>query len=119
MGMAGGFLSQSVVTPEIDGAIRPYVLFGHYEDEDGLQRLKAIPERLQEFTETVNRYLELRRKPESQKKIAIFYYKGAGQNALTAAGMEVVPSLYNFLKTLQSAGYNVEGLPSSPEPWPL
>ena len=115
MGMAGGFLSQSVVTPEIDGAIRPYVLFGHYEDEDGLQRLEAIPERLQEFTETVNRYLELRRKPESQKKIAIFYYKGAGQNALTAAGMEVVPSLYNFLKALQSAGYNVEGLPSSPE----
>ena len=115
MGMAGGFLSQSVVTPEIDGAIRPYVLFGHYEDEDGLQRLKAIPERLQEFTETVNRYLELRRKLESEKKIAIFYYKGAGQNALTAAGMEVVPSLYNFLKALQSAGYNVEGLPSSPE----
>ncbi len=115
MGMAGGFLSQSVVTPEIDGAVRPYVLFGHYEDEDGLQRLEAIPERLQEFTETVNRYLELRRKPESQKRIAIFYYKGAGQNALTAAGMEVVPSLYNFLVALRDAGYNVDGLPSSPE----
>ena len=115
MGMVGGFLSQSVVTPEIDGAIRPFVLFGHYEDEDGLQRLEAIPERLEEFTETVNRYLELKRKPESQKKIAIFYYKGAGQNALTASGMEVVPSLYNFLTALRSAGYNVSGLPSSPE----
>ena len=115
MGMVGGFLSQSVVTPEIDGAIRPFVLFGHYEDGDGLQRLEAIPERLEEFTETVNRYLELKRKPESQKKIAIFYYKGAGQNALTASGMEVVPSLYNFLTALRSAGYNVFGLPSSPE----
>ena len=115
MGMVGGFLSQSVVTPEIDGAIRPFVLFGHYEDGDGLQRLEAIPERLEEFTETVNRYLELKRKPESQKKIAIFYYKGAGQNALTASGMEVVPSLYNFLTALRSAGYNVSGLPSSPE----
>lgn len=115
MGMVGGFLSQSVVTPEIDGAIRPFVLFGHYEDGDGMQRLEAIPERLEEFTETVNRYLELKRKPESQKKIAIFYYKGAGQNALTASGMEVVPSLYNFLTALRSAGYNVSGLPSSPE----
>ena len=115
MGMVGGFLSQSVVTPEIDGAIRPFVLFGHYEDGDGLQRLEAIPERLEEFTETVNRYLELKRKPESQKKIAIFYYKGVGQNALTASGMEVVPSLYNFLTALRSAGYNVSGLPSSPE----
>ena len=27
MGMNGGFLSQSVVTPEIDGAIRPFALF--------------------------------------------------------------------------------------------
>ena len=27
MGMSGGFLSQSVVTPEIDGAIRPFALF--------------------------------------------------------------------------------------------
>ena len=27
-GMNGGFMSQSIVTPEIDGAIRPYVVFG-------------------------------------------------------------------------------------------
>lgn len=115
MGMSGGFLSQSVVTPEIDGAIRPYAVFGHYADGDGLQRLEAIPERLDEFTETVNRYLELKRKPEDQKKVAIFYYKGPGQNALAAAGMEVVPSLYNFLTAMRDAGYNVRGLPSSPE----
>ncbi len=115
MGMSGGFLSQSVVTPEIDGAIRPVVLFGHYETGDGLQRLEAIPERLEEFTETVARYLDLKRKPESRKKIAIFYYKGPGQNALTAAGMEVVPSLYNFLIALRDAGYDVSGLPATPD----
>ena len=68
MGMTGGFLSQSIVTPEIDGAIRPFVLFGHYETGDGLRRLEAVPERLEEFTGTVNRYLELKRKPESRKK---------------------------------------------------
>ena len=115
MGMTGGFLSQSIVTPEIDGAIRPFVLFGHYETGDGLRRLEAVPERLEEFTGTVNRYLELKRKPESRKKIAIFYYKGPGQNALAAAGMEVVPSLYNFLVALRDAGYDVTGLPSSPD----
>lgn len=115
IGMSGGFLSQSIVTPEIDGAIRPTVLFGHYEAEDGLQHLAAIPERLEEFTETVNRYLELKSKPENKKKIAVFYYKGPGQNALTASGMEVVPSLYNLLVALRNAGYNVTDLPSSPE----
>ena len=115
MGMSGGFMSQSIVTPEIDGAIRPFALFGHYLSKDGLQYLAAIPDRLEDFTETVDRYVALKTKPESEKKIAVFYFKGPGQNALTAGGMEVVPSLYNFLVSLRDAGYNVEGLPSSAE----
>ena len=112
MGMSGGFMSQSIVTPEIDGAIRPFALFGHYEDRDGLQYVKAIPGRLEEFVETVCNYISLQRTPNRDKKVAIFYYKGPGQNTLTAAGMEVLPSLYNFLKELRAAGYKVDGLPS-------
>ncbi len=113
MGMSGGFLSQSVVTPEIDGAIRPYALFGHYKDEEGLQHLHAIPERLETFVETVNNYIQLQHKPNSEKRVAIYYYKGPGQNAMTAAGMEVAPSLYNLLVHLKQSGYKVDGLPAS------
>lgn len=113
MGMNGGFLSQSVVTPEIDGAIRPFALFGHYIDEEGLQHAYAIPERLKTFVQTVNNYIRLKSKPNSAKRIAIYYYKGPGQNALTASGMEVVPSLYNLLVRLKKEGYKVEHLPSS------
>ena len=102
MGMSGGFLSQSVVMPEIDGAIRSQVLFGHRLDGEGLQQVHAIPERLERFVGTVNR-------------VAIYYYKGPGQNALTASGMEVTPSLYNLLVRLRSEGYRVENLPASPE----
>lgn len=113
MGMNGGFLSQSVVTPEIDGAIRPFVLFGHRYNEEGLQQIYAIPERLETFVETVNNYIALQRKSNSQKRVAIYYYKGPGQNAMTASGMEVVPSLYNLLRRMKSEGYRVEGLPGS------
>lgn len=115
LGMSGGFLSQSVATPEIDGAIRPYALFGHYTDNDGLQQAYAIPERLETFVETVANYIKLQRENNREKRVAIYYYKGPGQNALTAAGMEVVPSLYNFLKELRTAGYNVGNLPASAE----
>lgn len=80
MGMNGGFMAQSIVTPEIDGAIRPYALFGHYMDEEGLQHAFAIPERLDVFVETVNNYIELQQKPNSEKKVAIYYYKGAAQS---------------------------------------
>lgn len=113
MGMSGGFMSQSVVTPEIDGAIRPWTLFAQFEGSDGIPVIKAIPKRLTEFVETVNNYVSLRKKSNGEKKVAIFYFKGPGQNSLVAEGMEVAPSLYNMLKRLKQEGYNVEDLPTS------
>lgn len=113
MGMNGGFMSQSIVMPEIDGAIRPFVLFGHRFDEEGLPQTYAIPERLETFVETVNNHIALQRKANAEKRIAIYYYKGPGQNALTAAGMEVAPSLYNLLCRMRAEGYRVENLPAS------
>ena len=115
MGMAGGFMSQSIVTPEIDGAIRPFALFAQYEDEEGLRHSYAVSERLKTFVSTINNYLNLNTKPNSEKKVAIYYYKGPGQNALTAAGMEVVPSLYNLLVRMKQEGYNISGLPANAE----
>ena len=113
MGMNGGFMSQSVVTPEIDGAIRPWTLFAQFEGSDGVPVIKAIPERLTEFVETVNNYVSLRKKANGEKKVAIFFFKGPGQNSLVAEGMEVAPSLYNMLNRLKEEGYKVENLPSS------
>ena len=101
MGMNGGFLSQSIVMPEIDGAIHPYALFGNRLGEDGLQQAYTIPERLETFVQTVNNHIALQSKPNSKKRVAIYYYKGPGQNAMTAAGMAVAPSLYNLLSRMK------------------
>ncbi len=114
-GMSGGFLSQSIVTPEIDGAVRPYALFAHFTGDDGLPYVEAIPERLTEFVETVDNYLSLRTKQNADKKVAIFYFKGPGQTALVAEGMEVAPSLFNLLSRMKQEGYKVDGLPASAE----
>jgi cobaltochelatase CobN len=114
-GMSGGFMSQSIVTPEIDGAIRPFALFAHYTGKDGLPYVAAIPDRLNEYVETVNRYVGLQTKKNSDKKVAIFYFKGPGQNALVAEGMDVARSLYNTLTRLKAEGYNVANLPASAE----
>lgn len=113
MGMTGGFLSQSLVTPEIDGAVRPYVIFGHRINKEGLQEVYGIPDRMESFVESVTGYTSLQKKKNSDKRIAIFYFKGPGQNSLVASGLEVVPSLYNMLVQLRQDGYNVNGLPSS------
>lgn len=115
LGMNGGFMSQSIVTPEIDGAIRPYVVFGQRINKEGLQEVYGIPDRMESFVESVQGYVNLKNKKNSSKRIAIFYFKGPGQNALTASGMEVVPSLYNLLVRLKNEGYNVGKLPANPQ----
>lgn len=113
MGMMGGFMSQSVVMPEIDGAIRTSVLFAQEKDRNGLLHAYAIPERLKTFLATVDKYMGLRTKANSQKRVAIVYFKGPGQAGLIASGLDVVPSLYNMLQRMKSEGYNLNGLPDN------
>jgi cobaltochelatase CobN len=112
MGMFGGFMSQSVTMPELDGAIYPYVLTAQEEDKDGLYHFKAIPNRLAEFTQIVNNYIGLKKKNNAEKKLAIYYFKGIGQEGLNAQGLETLHSLYNLLVRLKKEGYNVDNLPS-------
>ena len=113
LGMAGGFMSQSVVMPEIDGAIRTSALFAQRKDDNGLLQPYAMPERLATFMQTLDHYMSLRTKSNAEKRVAVVYFKGPGQASLVASGMDVVPSLYNMLTRLKAEGYNVAGLPST------
>jgi cobaltochelatase CobN len=112
MGMFGGFFSQSIVVPELDGTIYPYVLNAQ-EIVDGLYLFKTIPERLEGFTNIIANFIALKKKNNSDKKLAIYYFKGAGQSTLTAQGLETIPALYNFLKRLTNEGYRVDSLPDN------
>ncbi len=113
MGMFGGFMGQTIVLPELDGALYPYVLFTQYKNKNGLYTIRAIPERLNNFTAIVNNYIQLKSTPNKDKKIVICYFKNTGTGALMAQGMEVGVSLLNVLKRLQSEGYDVGNLPDS------
>ena len=42
-------MSQSIVVPELDGAIYPYVLNDQELDEEGIYLFKAIPRAAEEF----------------------------------------------------------------------
>lgn len=112
-GFAGSLLSMSVVLPEIDGGINPYAIIAQYEDEEGYLSFRAIPDRIEKFGDMVEKWLSLKEKPNSEKKIAIYYFKGPGLNAMSAANMEVVPSIYNMLVRLKDEGYDVGDLPNS------
>lgn len=110
-GMDGALLTMSVALPELDGGVAPYAIAAQYRDDQGYLVFKAIPDRLERFTQMVDRWLALRKRPNRDKKIAIYYFKGPGNNALTASNLEVLPSLHQLLKTLRDEGYTVTGLP--------
>ena len=118
-GMQGGFLSQSLVVPEVDGALRPYVLFAQRINGEGLREVYAIPERLETFVRTIQGYLSLKQKKNNEKKLAIVYFGNPQQNTLSASGLEGIPSLYNLLCRLKAEGYKVDNLPARVEDFRL
>ena len=110
-GMAGGIFGQNVVVPELDGGILPYAVAAQYMNKQGYHTFKPIPGRIDRFCENADKWLALKNKPNSEKKLTIFYYKGPGKNALTAGDMEVGPSIFNVLNSLKSKGYDLGDLP--------
>jgi cobaltochelatase CobN len=114
-GMAGGMLSQSIVVPELDGGAYPYVFGAQFKNAKGLYVFKGIENRVDTLSTLINKWLLLTKKPNSEKKIAIYYYKGPGLNAMVAGGMEVAPSLFHLLSALKENGYETGDLPSTEE----
>lgn len=112
-GVTGGYLTARIVLPEIDGGIDPLVISTQNQHPNGYFMFDAESERLDNFTRNVKNYLQLRNKPNKEKRLAICYFKAAGQASLVAAGLEVAPSLYELLKRLKQEGYQVDGLPDT------
>ncbi|TKG90394.1 cobaltochelatase subunit CobN [Puteibacter caeruleilacunae] len=114
-GMYGGMMSMSVVMPELDGAVAPYAVVAQYKTESGNLIFDGIDNRVESISKMAAQWANLRFANNKDKKVAIYYFKGPGKNAMVASGLEVIPSLYTVLKRLQKEGYNVDGLPATKE----
>lgn len=111
--MGGGTLNARIVVPEIDGGMSPLCISTQNANDDGYMLYTPESERIDAFMEQFERFMSLRKSDNSYKKVAVAYFKSPGKDALLASGMEVVPSLYNFLLRLRREGYDVSGLPAN------
>lgn len=111
--LGGGTLNARIVVPEIDGGMTPLCISTQNPGPKGFLLYTPEPERINAFMEQFDRFMRLRTIPNRDKKVAIVYFKTPGKDALLASGMEVVPSLYNFLNRLKQEGYDVTGMPAS------
>ena len=111
--MSSGSKNARIVIPEIDGGTAPFCIATQNPNHEGYHVNTAEVERCEMLVEHISRCMALRRKKNSEKRIAIGYFKRPGKDALLASGMEVIPSIYNLLKRLAQEGYDISGLPTS------
>jgi len=110
-GLDGGMLSQNVVMPEVDGGIYPVALAARFPGINGLNVVKGLADRITMFGALLEHWTDLKIMENKDKKIVIYYYKGAGENAMVAEGLEIAPSLLNVLQRLKDEGYQTGELP--------
>jgi len=103
----------SVAVPELDGAIEPHVFAGL---EEGSEKTMPLESEIRPLALRVSRWLQLRRKENGEKKIAVvlFNFPPNLGNAGTAAFLEVFESLYRLMRKLRDEGYRID-LPASTE----
>ncbi len=113
-GMTGGMLSQSITMPELDGGTVPFVLSALFRNERGLLEFRMLPDRLERFAGMVRKTVDLKRKNNADKKIALIYYGSIGKESATA-GLGTSQSVLNILYRLKQEGYTTGPLPESVE----
>ncbi len=106
-------LAMNVAIPEIDGAAEPLVYGGPTHGSD---KFIALPRQIEHVTGRIQRRVNLRRKANHEKNIAIvlFNFPPNLGNAGTAAYLDVFVSVHRLLNEMKDEGYNVT-VPESPE----
>lgn len=105
-------ISWSVAFPEFEGAIEPIIL-GFTRDRDGGERNRVwIEERMGRIADRVLERVELRRKPNSEKRIVFLLNNypcaGAEANIGGASHLDTHRTMRNVLQAMRDAGYDVE-----------
>ncbi len=108
-----------ITLPELDGAIEPVFVSAMESFADSqigkVKRQAVLEERIIRLGRRALSWLALRRKPASEKRVAVLTYDyPPGESNLASAGyLDVFASLEVFLRELRQNGYRLE-LPTVP-----
>jgi cobaltochelatase CobN len=102
---------------ESQGIIEPIVIGGLKVRTMGFRIHKPIPERIKRFVQRAIAWINLRKKANAEKRVAIVYYnKYLGKSDLlhgspTGAYLDGPRSLISLLRSMKRAGYSISKLP--------
>ncbi len=103
------------IAPEISGMIEPSLLFGARSRSDAsgktVQIGEPFPAQIDITARRLKKWIGLRRKNNSEKKIAIFVYNGSGgKQTIGASYLNVPRSICNITRALAREQYATGGL---------
>jgi cobaltochelatase CobN len=114
----------SVAMPEFDGVIEPLILGAESREADPttgvtVERYVPIPERLSHAVARIERWIQLRRKPPGERKVAFILHNNpcASVEATVGSGanLDTLESVARILQRLKEEGYSVLDPPASGE----
>ncbi len=108
------------ILPELDGAVEPIPCAALQEvpsplGEGSYTTVVALPEQVEIATARILKWIELRRRPAGEKRVAfVVYNTPAGEDNLgNAAYLDTFESLRRLLLEMKARGYAVENVPES------
>lgn len=115
-GVSPSQLMVQVVLPELDGAVETYPIAAlRREGEDpglgvALNRLALLPERAERLVGRVRSWLELKRKTNREKRLALicYNYPPGEANVFGGTFLDTFESVSRLLARLKQEGYNVQ-----------
>ncbi|NMC09706.1 MAG: cobaltochelatase subunit CobN [Methanothrix sp.] len=119
-GLSSSEVGWSVALPEFEGMIEPILAGASFRDEIGgkeFERHIGIEERVQKAARRIKRWLRLREKPPSQRKVAIIMHNNPCASAEATVGsgahLDTLESVARILESMSQAGYRIENQPAS------
>lgn len=119
-GVGGSIMAFTIALPELEGVIEPILVGVTKARHDGVadtlvERVTPVEERVRKIVRRVKRWLELQRKPPSERKLAFILHNNpcASVEATvgSAAHLDSLESVARILNRLKEAGYKVENPP--------
>ncbi len=102
----------SVALPEFEGVIEPLIISGQKDEENDERKKVPIKERVKKFVNRVERWVELRKTPISDRRVSFILHNNpcASVEATvgSAANLDSLESIVEILKKMKKQGYRVE-----------
>ncbi|WP_371378506.1 cobaltochelatase subunit CobN [Sporomusa aerivorans] len=103
----------NIALPEFDGVIHAVPVAGKEVSPDGTVKYRTLPGRIQRVAAKAAKWAKLRRRANSEKKIAIIFHNYPPTNAHigNAQGLDSPASIRLLLERMAERGYKVADIP--------